>query len=83
MPAQSLGVYHWAGQIDSLPPATAEIEYFGFDTVRIFAGGRYDYRHPQHSPQRFAELKKPVTLAKILSLPRYRQLLENPRIKTI
>ena len=68
---------------DGLSRAVGDIERFGFRTVRIFVGGRYDYLHPLRSPQRFAGVPEPVTLAKILALPRYRQILENPQFKTV
>lgn len=68
---------------DGLSRAVGDIERFGFRTVRIFVGGRYDYLHPLRSPHRFAELQEPVTLAKILALPRYKRILENPQFKTM
>jgi hypothetical protein len=70
-------------QEDDLTRALPDIERFGFQTVRIFVGGRYDYIHPKWAPERFADVEKPVTLAKILALPYYRRLLEHPQLTTI
>ncbi len=90
IPPGGLGVYHWlgrapaiAGNADALTSALGDIERFGFGTVRIFVGGRYDYQHPRLAQQRFADVPKPVTLAKILALPRYRKLFERPQFQTI
>jgi len=68
---------------DGLSRAVGDIERFGFRTVRIFVGGRYDYLQPLRSPLRFAGVREPVTLAKILALPRYKRILENPQFKTV
>ena len=92
--AERLGIYHWLGRVperaspataraDELTVALPDLERFGVGTVRIFVGGRYDYLHSKNSPQRFSDIRGPVTLAKILALPRYRQLLEHPQFKTV
>lgn len=93
-----VGVYHWLGNVphrassdlqpnemitDALTVAVGDLEQFGFRTVRIFLGGRYDYMYPKWAPQRFAGISKPITLARILALPRYRRILEHPQIDTI
>ena len=98
LPSDRLGVYNWEGQVpggsaaarhppvagtDNLAPAVVDIERFDFRTVRIVVAGRYDYIHPARAPQRFHEVEKPVTLAKILALPRYRKILENTQFRTI
>ncbi len=73
--AQSLGIYQWAGQVNSLSlPALHE---FGVDTARIFVGAKYDYRHPERSPKRFRGRSLTAILA------RYRPLLDDPKIKTV
>src|ERR1022692_1737527 len=79
--AQHLGVYHWAGEVDSLPRAAAALRRFHFDTLRIFLGGKYDYAHLENSPQRFEHRK--LTLAEIAALPRYRAVIGDPRIHTV
>lgn len=79
--AQHLGVYHWAGEVDSLPHAAAALPRFHFDTLRIFLGGKYDYVHPENSPQRFDHRK--LTLAQIAALPRYRTVIGDPKIYTV
>lgn len=91
--AARLGVYHWLGRVppraagpgpgDEMGAALPDLERFGVGTVRVFVGGRYDYLHPKNSPQRFSEVDGPVTLAKILALPRYRRLFEHPQFKTV
>ena len=73
--AQSLGVYQWAGQVHSL--SLPAIHEFGFDTARIFVGAKYDYQHPERSPDRF----RGRSLVEILA--RYRALLDDPKIKTV
>ncbi len=83
VPAQSLGVYHWAGQVNSLPRAVAALERFQLDTIRVFLGGKYDYVHAENAPGRFAGAARPLTLARIAQLPRYRALFENPSIHTV
>ncbi len=80
--AQHLGVYDWAGSVNALPSPGA-LERFGADTVRIFLGGKYDYVKPENAPGRFAEIRGPVTLAKIAALPRYRALFRNPKVPTV
>jgi len=82
-PAQSLGVYDWAGQVDSLPRAVAALDRFHLDTIRVFLGGKYDYVCAENSPARFAGVTRPLTLQRIAQLPRYRALFENPRIHTV
>src|SRR5258708_26014043 len=79
--AQHLGVYHWAGEVDSLPRAAAALPRFHFDTLRIFLGGKYDYVHPENSPARFEHRK--LTLAEIAALPRYRAVIGDPKIRTV
>src|SRR5258708_6789529 len=81
--AQHLGGYHWAGEVNSLSRATAALDRLGFDTIRVFLGGKYDYLRPEHSPARFAGVARPLSLARIAGLPRYRALFENPRIHTV
>jgi len=79
--AQHLGVYHWAGEVDSLSHAAAALPRFHFDTLRIFVGGKYDYVHPENSPERFEHRK--LTLAEIAALPRYRTVIGDPKIYTV
>ncbi len=83
---QHLGVYTWASEVNSLPRAQAALARFHFDTIRIFLGGKYDYVHAENAPGRFSELRSAlkgrVTLAKIAALPRYRALLDNPKVTT-
>ncbi len=98
LPSDRLGVYSWEGQVpggsatarhssgagtDNLAPAVVDIERFDFRTVRIVVAGRYDYIHPARARRRFEEVKKPVTLVKILALPRYRKILEHSQFKTV
>ena len=79
--AQHLGVYHWAGEVDSLPRAAAALPRFRFDTLRIFLGGKYDYIHAENSPERFGHRK--LKLAEIAALPRYRAVIGDPKIHTV
>ncbi|HXE76453.1 MAG TPA: hypothetical protein VNN18_12585 [Candidatus Xenobia bacterium] len=90
--AARVGIYHWLGKApaaataaggDEMTAALPDLQRFGVGTVRVFVGGRYDYLHPKNSPQRFSEIEGPVRLAKILALPRYRQLFENPQFRTV
>lgn len=72
--AQHLGIYQWAGQVNSL--SLPQIHEFGFDTARIFVGAKYDYVHPERSPERFRG-------SLLQTLRRYRPLLDDPSIKTV
>jgi hypothetical protein len=85
--AGQLGVYHWAARTprgaDHISAALPDIRRLGFQTLRIFVGGRYDYLHPLRSPERFAGVARPLTLARILALPRYRQLFDHPQLTTV
>src|SRR5208282_2530319 len=54
--AQHLGIYHWAGAVDSLPRANPAFDLFGADTIRIFLGGKYDYLQRENAPNRFPGL---------------------------
>lgn len=91
LPAGRVGVYIWSGQAppqarsqaDELTAGSADLRRFGFGAARIFVGGRYDYVHPLRSPDRFTGLARPVTLAHILALPRFKTLLEHPGLPTI
>jgi len=81
--AQHLGVYHWAGAVASLSHAEADLSRFPVDTIRIFLGGKYDYEHPENSPDRFAGVPTPLTLSAIVALPRYRALFDDRKIQTV
>jgi hypothetical protein len=81
--AQHLGIYHWAGAVDSLPRANPAFDLFGADTIRIFLGGKYDYARTENAPDRFASITTPVTLATIATQLPYRALFENPKIHTV
>jgi hypothetical protein len=84
-------VYVWSGQAPGQAPAAhseltaaaGEQRRFGFGAMRIFLGGRYDYLHPLRSPERFAGVARPLTLARILALPRFKSLLERPELRTL
>jgi hypothetical protein len=81
--AQHLGIYHWAGEVDSLRLAAEGLDRFSADTIRIFLGGKYDYEAAENTPNRFAGVPRPLTLARIARLPRYRALFDNVKIHTI
>lgn len=81
--AQHLGIYHWAGAVDSLPRVNPAFDLFGADTIRIFLGGKYDYQHPENAPNRFPGLARPLKLSGIAMQLPYRALFENPKIRTV
>ena len=91
LPPARVGVYVWSGQAPGQAPAAhgeltaaaGEQRRFGFGAMRIFLGGRYDYLHPLRSPERFAGVARPLTLARILALPRFKSLLERPELRTL
>lgn len=83
-----MGFYQWvshrpAGDArDLLTIARERIVEAGFGLMRLYVGARYDYRAPYLSPLRFPELadRRP---ARIMTLPHYRAVLDDPRLSTI
>ncbi len=86
-----LGFYQWLGAApasssqDLLSAARRLSTATGAKVFRLYVGARFDYQHPVLSPQRFRGdgLELPLTPAKILSIPRYRAVLEDPAIETV
>ena len=57
----------------------------GAKVFRLYVGARFDYVHRLYSPRRFQSdpLEGPLTPAKIMALPRYRAVLEDPLLETV
>ncbi len=86
LPSQRIGFYQWVGvspsdtNDDLLTEARERIS--NLKTFRLYLGARYDYQEPYLSPRRFNGSKK-ITPASILSIPRYRAVLDDPNLSTI
>jgi hypothetical protein len=86
-----IGFYQWRGPAqtgqgeDLLTLARQRAVEAGGQVFRFYLGGRFDYVHPVLSPRRFADdgVDGPLTLERIMSLPRYRAVLTDPKIMTI
>ncbi len=89
--ARRLGFYQWDGvgvegsADDLLTQARRHASATGSRVFRLYLGARYDYRHHAYSPRSFAGdgLSAPPTPARILELPRYRAVLEDPGLETV
>jgi len=84
--AQQIGFYQWVGispsdtDADLLTEARERIGDQG--AFRLYLGARFDYERPYLAPDRFANLDT-VTPASILTLPRYRAVLDDPKLSTV
>jgi hypothetical protein len=92
-----IGFYQWRGPAEiGLQPNAGEGQDLltlarqrtveaGGRVFRFYLGGRFDYAHPVLSPRRFADdgVEGPLTLERIISLPRYKAALADPNIATI
>ena len=88
---QRIGFYQWAGVLpanaggDLLTEARHRSVAIGARVFRLYVGARFDYIHPPYSPRRFSRdgISEPLTPARILRIPRYRDVLEDPKIDTV
>ncbi len=88
---QRIGFYQWAGVLpanaggDLLTEARHRSVEIGARVFRLYVGARFDYIHPPYSPRRFSRdgISEPLTPARILRIPRYREVLEDPKIDTV
>ncbi len=88
---QRIGFYQWAGVLpanaegDLLTEARHRSAATGARVFRLYVGARFDYIHPPYSPRRFSRdgISGPLTPAKILRIPRYREILEDPNLDTV
>ena len=88
---QRIGFYQWAGVLpanaggDLLTEARHRSVAIGARVFRLYVGARFDYIHPPYSPRRFSRdgISEPLTPARILRIPRYRYVLEDPKIDTV
>lgn len=86
-----VGFYQWAGppvgsgEPDSLTAARERTVAIGAKVFRLYVGARFDYVHHPFSARRFKSdsIAGPLTPAKIVNLPRYRAVLEDPRLETV
>ena len=83
-PNPRVGFYQWESPVSSglLRTARPRIESTGAGLLRIYLGARFDYISPVLSPHRFEGLPDP-TPARILQLPWYRALLDDPALPTL
>jgi len=82
---ERLGLYQWVSPSrapDVLTAAREQTTELGLKTFRLYLGARYDYQQPYLHPDRFAG-QVPKTPAAALEVPRYRAVLEDPRLSTV
>ena len=88
---QRIGFYQWVGELpadasgDLLTEARHRSASVGARVFRLYVGARFDYIHPPFSPRRFSQdgIKEPLSPARIMQIPRYRQVVEDPSIDTV
>ena len=88
---ERIGFYQWVGpptrqgEPDPLTAARKRATTLGAKVFRLYVGARFDYVHRLYSPRRFQSdpLEGPLTPAKIMALPRYRAVLEDPLLETV
>ena len=88
---ERIGFYQWVGpptrqgEPDQLTAARKRATALGAKVFRLYVGARFDYVHRLYSPRRFQSdpLEGPLTPAKIMALPRYRAVLEDPLLETV
>ena len=86
-----IGFYQWVGppvpdgRPDALTAARERTTALGAKVFRLYVGARFDYVHGLFSPRRFQPdaVEGPLTPAKIMALPRYRAVLEDPKLETV
>ena len=85
-----IGFYQWSGvapgwpEADLLTAARQRAVALGSRVFRFYLGGRFDYRLPELDPRRFeSDLEGPLTLARLLDIPRYRAVLTDPALETV
>ncbi len=91
IPQFRAGFYQWSGTpvqgdpADVLTQARRYATAAGAKVFRLYLGPRYDYLHHMGSPLAFSAdgITGPLTPARILALPRYRAVLEDPAIETV
>ncbi len=89
--SQFFGFYQWSGTpvqgdpADVLTQARRYATAAGAKVFRLYLGPRYDYVRHMGSPLAFSTdaVTAPLTPARILALPRYRAVLEDPAIETV
>ena len=87
-PNRRVGFYQWVGEPpsgshqDLLTLARERVKSTGAGLLRFYVGARFDYIHPLLSPRRFEQLEE-RTPARIVDLPRYRAVLEDPALPTL
>ena len=88
---QRIGFYQWVGSPnftaseDLLTRARRRSVETGSRVFRLYLGARFDYVRLPFSSRLFSRdsVEAPLTLAKILALPRYRSVLEDDAIETV
>jgi len=88
---QRIGFYQWVGELpadagsDLLTEARHRSVAVGARVFRLYVGARFDYVHPPYSSRRFSQdgIKEPLTPARIVQIPRYRDVLADPHIETV
>ena len=88
---QRIGFYQWAGVLpanaggDLLTEARHRSVAIGARVFRLYVGARFDYIHPPYSPRRFSRdgISEALTPARIVQIPRYREILEDPNLDTV
>ena len=86
-----IGFYNGSGccpadaEADLLTEARHRSVAVGARVFRFYVGARFDYIHPPYSPRRFSRdgISGPLTPARIVRIPRYRAVLEDPNIETV
>ena len=86
-----IGFYQWVGMLpadvetDLLTEARHRSVAVGARVLRFYVGARFDYVHPPYSPRRFSRdgIGEALTPTRILQIPRYRKVLEDPNIETV
>ena len=88
---QRIGFYQWVGVLpadassDLLTEARHRSVAAGARVFRLYVGARFDYIHPPYSLRRFSRdgMREPLTPARIVQIPRYREVLADPNIETV
>jgi hypothetical protein len=89
--ASRVGFYQWSGAHriengeDLLTESRRRTTALGSKVFRFYVGSRFDYVKPVYSPDRFRAdtIDGPLTPAKIMALPRYRAVIDDPALDTV